>query len=183
MRHMIRLILESRTYQLSSIPNHSNDLDETFFSHFVPHPMPAQVLLDMVDEALGAYQQFGNFPDQRLAIKSAFPVNNPFTDAFGVSHRSFLTDLDPHLDPNLMQCLTMINSPYIQNKVDGGSTLRQALLVGDTPQKLVNFCFMNILCRPPTAKEIALCIPIMQKAHTRRQGAEDLIWPLVIETR
>ncbi len=178
-RHMIRLILNSRTYQLTSIPNASNALDEEYFSHFVPHAMPAQVLMDMVDQATGSRQQFGAFPDRSKAIQASFPIQNPFVTAFGESHREFLTDLDPNLDPNLMQCLTMINSPYILNKVNYGSTLRQALATTTTPEDLVKFCYLYTFSRPPTPTETSRCMAILQQAKNRQNGAQDLLWALI----
>ncbi len=179
MRHMIRLILNSRTYQLSSLPNHTNLLDEQFFSHFVAHPMPAQVLLDMVNEATGSRRQYGAFPDRSLAIQASFPVKTPFTNAFGVSHREFLTDLDPQLDPNLMQCLTMINSPQLESKVNYGSTVRLALADTQTGPQLVKYLYLRTFCRAPTPAEVTKCVTLIQQAKTRAAGAEDLLWALI----
>lgn len=178
-RAMVRLMLTSRTYQLSSIPNRSNLQDDRFFSHFIVRPMPAQVLLDMVNEATGAREQFGAFPDRARAIQAAFPIRNQFVDSFGESHREFLTDLDPHLEPNLVQTLAMINSPYIANKVRYGSTLQEVLKTAKTPVDLVRECYIRTLCRDPSDREIAAAANLMAQDKTPRDGAEDLLWALV----
>src|SRR5207237_9119131 len=102
-KRVTRLILSSRTCQLSSIPNESNRQDDRFFSHFVPKAMPALALLDMVNQATGVMESFSSFPERARAIQAAIPPNSQFMNAFGQSHREFLADIDPKLEPNLVQ--------------------------------------------------------------------------------
>src|SRR5207237_4890663 len=60
-KQVTKLILNSKTYQFSSVPNESNRLDDRFFSHYQPKAMPAQVLLDMIDQAAGVAEQFDSW--------------------------------------------------------------------------------------------------------------------------
>ena len=39
LKHLIRLIVNSRTYQLSSVPNETNQHDEIDYSHALPRPI------------------------------------------------------------------------------------------------------------------------------------------------
>ena len=178
-KHMIRLILNSRTYQLSSVPNTSNRQDDRFFSHFAPRPMPAQVLLDITDQAAGAQEQFGNFPERARAVQASVPVGNAFLDAFGQSHREFLTDLDPKLEPNLVQTLTMINSPYIENKVRNGAAVNAIVKDAKTNEDLVRGCYERTFCREPRPAELAKAVALLQQITDPKEGAQDLMWALI----
>jgi 3-methyladenine DNA glycosylase AlkC len=61
-KHTIRVILNSRTYQTAAEVNATNKLDDRFYSHFYPRPMPGQVLLDAMNQATGTQERFGEFP-------------------------------------------------------------------------------------------------------------------------
>ena len=53
LRRLIRTIMNSRTYQLSSVPNETNRDDETNFSHGLVRPLQAEQLLDALGRATG----------------------------------------------------------------------------------------------------------------------------------
>src|SRR5262249_33606177 len=44
LKHLVRTIMNSRTYQLSSVPNETNADDETNFSHTLIRSLPAEPL-------------------------------------------------------------------------------------------------------------------------------------------
>ena len=178
-KYVVKLILNSQTYQLSSVPNASNEKDDRFFSHFMPKPMPGQALLDMVDQACGVKEQFTNFPERSRAIQAAIPIGNSFLDSFGQSHREFLTEIDPKLEPNLVQTLTMINSPYIEGKVDNGTTTRTIVKDAKTDEDVVRECYLRTFCRLPSPVETTKSTALISKAKNRAEGAQDLLWALV----
>ena len=62
LRYLIRKIMNSRTYQLSAIPNETNRDDETNFSHALIRPLQAEQLLDAVSQATGVPAKFNGFP-------------------------------------------------------------------------------------------------------------------------
>ena len=59
-RRLERTILNSRTYQLSSNANPNNKLDRTNYSHAYLRPMMAEVMVDVLDDAVGVKEKFGN---------------------------------------------------------------------------------------------------------------------------
>lgn len=178
-KHVIRVILNSKTYQLSSVPNASNEKDDRFFSHFMAKPMPGQALLDMINQACGVREQFTNFADRSHAIQAAIPIGNSFLDSFGQSHREFLTEIDPKLEPNLVQTLTMINSPYIENKVDNGTTTKTIVKDAKTDEDVVRECYLRTFCRLPLPSETTQATALISKAKNRAEGTQDLLWALV----
>src|SRR5205823_13395489 len=51
LKHLIKVIVKSRTYQLSAIPNQFNKHDKQTYASFYPRRMPAEVLYDAVTQA------------------------------------------------------------------------------------------------------------------------------------
>ena len=58
-RRLERTILNSRIYQLSSTMNETNKLDRNNYSHSFLRPMMAEVVVDVLDSALGVPEDFG----------------------------------------------------------------------------------------------------------------------------
>jgi hypothetical protein len=178
-KHVIRLILNSRTYQATSVPNESNRQDDRFFSRFQPKPMPAPVLLDMINAATGADERFGSFPERARAVQAEVPNRSTFLTAFGQSHREFLADINPELEPNLVQTLLMINSPYIENKIKNGKTAADVAKAAQSDEELVDQLYLRTLNRPPTTVERSRAVGLLKTAKDRKESAQDLLWALV----
>lgn len=177
--YVTKLILTSRTYQLSAVPNVSNEKDDRFFSHYFPKAMPAEALVDAVNQATGAPEAFGSFPERSRAVQAEIPQNSQFLSAFGQSHREFLADIDPKLEPNLVQTLMMINSPYIENKIRRGTTINAEVAHSDTDEGLVKALYLRTFCRPPNPTELSKSVTILQQTKDRHEGAQDLLWALL----
>src|SRR5262249_4101457 len=62
LRHLVRTVLNSRTYQLSATPDETNRDDETNFSHALVRPLQAEQLLDAAAQVTGAPVKFPGFP-------------------------------------------------------------------------------------------------------------------------
>lgn len=177
-KYLTRLILNSRTYQLSAAPNDSNALDDRFYAHYYPKPMLAQVLLDTINQATGVSERLSAFPTART-VEIPVPASNDFLSVFGQSHREYLTDLDPKLEPNLVQTLHMMNSPYINNKLRAGSAARDLAAAKIPDGDAVTQAFLRTLCRRPNAQEAAAALKALPQCKTRQEWLEDLMWALI----
>ncbi|MCY3550871.1 MAG: DUF1549 domain-containing protein [Candidatus Poribacteria bacterium] len=179
-KHVIRRILNSRTYQLSAEPNETNQLDDRFFSRFYPRPMVAQVLLDVLNDVTGTEEKYGRYPLGTRSVELPLPVSSRFLSLYGRSDREFLGDLDPKLEPTLTQALHMINSSYVNKKLkssDGSlSRLIQAKLGN---QELINELYLSTLSRFPTDMELQTAEAYIAESPKRRAGCEDLLWALI----
>src|SRR5262249_24575705 len=72
LRRLELLILTSRTYQLSSRPNATNARDRTNFSHALARPLLAEVVVDVLNDALGTAEDLGpDVPPRSRAIEVA----------------------------------------------------------------------------------------------------------------
>src|SRR5262249_47979577 len=56
-RRLIRTIMTSATYQLSSTPEPSNAADTKFYSHYLVRRLPAEVILDALSQVTGVPQE------------------------------------------------------------------------------------------------------------------------------
>lgn len=178
MKHMIRLILNSRTYQLSSAPNDSNALDDRFYAHYYPKAMLAQVMLDALNQAVGVQERLTAFPLTR-AVELPLPTATYFLDVFGRAHREYLTELDPKLEPNLVQTLHMMNSSYVNGKIRNGTYTRELARAKMADEELVKSAFLKTLCRQPTAEEMTAALKALSQTKNRQEWVEDLLWSLI----
>lgn len=183
-KHIIKLILNSRTYQLSAAPNETNELDDRFFSRFMPRPLMAQVLLDVLNDVTGTSQNYGRYPDGTRAVEVPLPVSSRFLNLFGRSDREFLGNLDPLLEPTLTQALHIINSRDVNEKLkahNGTVTLLLEPKTGEKlpPKELINELYLMTLSRYPSEVELDTAISHLAEESTRRDDTEDLLWALI----
>jgi hypothetical protein len=178
-RHVTRLILNSRTYQLSSKPNATNVLDDRYFSRAYTRPMPAPALLDMINQATGANESFGAFQERTRAVQAAIPANNYFLTVFGQSHREFLADIDPKLEPNLVQTLHMINGPYIDQKIRGGAVTQEIAAKSKSDEEMIRSLYLRTLSRYPTGPEVSRAQELLRGVSNRKEAAQDMMWALL----
>ena len=179
-KHTIRVILNSRTYHTASDVNATNKLDDKFFSHFYPRPMLGQVLLDALNQATGTTERFGDFPAETKTVQLTLPVGSYFLDTFGRSHREFLANLEPKIEPTLVQTLHILNSPYVDNKVKANNgTVRTLLNQKVSDAELVKALYLKTFSRPPSVKEMAAALQILQGAPKRDEVVQDLMWALI----
>ena len=179
-KHIIRRILNSRTYQLSAEPNETNHLDDRFFSRFYPRPMMAQVLLDVLNDVTETGEKYGRYPTGTRAVALPLPVSSRFLSLYGRSDREFLGDLDPKLEPTLTQALHMINSSYIHKKLrNSNGVLTRLIKESPDNRKLVAELYLNTLSRFPTDEELETAEFYIAESPKRRAGCEDLLWALI----
>ena len=179
-KHIIRQILNSRTYQLSAIPNETNELDDRFFSRFTPRPMNAHILLDVLNDVTGTQEKYGRYPIGTRTVQLPLPVSSRFLSLFGRSQREFLGNLAPKLEPTLTQALHLINAPYVQKKLrsrDGALT--RLLKTHRENRELITELYLRTLSRFPTEKELATAEAYLAESPKRREGSEDLLWALI----
>ena len=179
-KHVIRMILNSRTYQLSAEPNETNQLDDRFFSRFYPRPMMAQILLDVVNDVTETTQKYGRYPIGTRSVALPLPVSSRFLSLYGRSGREFLGDLDPKLEPTLTQALYMINSRDIHKKLrDSNGVLTRLIKEKTNDREFITELYLTTLSRLPTDEELETAEAYLAESPKRRTGSEDLLWALI----
>jgi hypothetical protein len=150
-KHIIRLILNSRTYQLSAQTNDRNQEDNKYFSHCYPKLLPAEVLLDAISQATGVPERFAGLPPGTRAVQLPDgEVNHVFLKTFGQPARELACECERESESNLAQALQLINGPTIHQKLrEPNNRIGQLLAKNLSPQQIVEELYLSTLS-PPT---------------------------------
>ena len=184
LKRLVGLIATSRAYDRSSLPIPQNEADRQNFARFYPRRLPAEVLLDAVNEATGTLEAFSGLPDDTRAVQLADAgVNSYFLDVFGRPARASVCECERSPDANLAQTLHLLNSPELQQKLvgDGGRAHRLAIDTGPDPVK-IDVLYRVCLGRGPLPSERDACLAHLAGRISEEklaQGYEDLIWALI----
>jgi hypothetical protein len=191
LRHLVRTILNSRTYQLTSVPNDSNREDETNFSHALVRGLQAEQLLDALGQVTGAPARFAGHPEgtragQLPGVRLSRPRDQAASDAerflqvFGKPVRSLTCECERSEDTTLGQAFQMVSGELLQGMLsEPENRLGRLLKSGRSDRAIVEELYLAALCRPPAEKERAAAEGLLARAKDRRAALEDLTWGLL----
>ncbi|HEV3079593.1 MAG TPA: DUF1549 and DUF1553 domain-containing protein [Gemmataceae bacterium] len=183
-RHLERTILDSRVYQLAAQTNASNRLDRNNYSHAYVRPMMAEVVLDILNDALGVPEKFG--PDapsgcRALEMGVSRVQNGNLAYAFrifGRSPRTAACDCQRALDPALPQTLYRMTDQGIIDKLQ--KCRLQPLLKSDkSDEQALEEIFLAALTRWPTDAEKKAYENYRQGKKDRQAAFTDALWALI----
>jgi hypothetical protein len=180
-KHVLRTICSSRTYQLSAVPNEYNQHDKQNHAHYYPRRLIAEVMLDAVDQACGTRTQFNKMSKQARAVDLPHEgFGSYFLDVFDRPPRSSACECARSPGASLQQVLYLSFSSDLENKI-GRSDGRIAKLVEKkaTPEQAVEELYLAAFARSPTAAERQTALDYVQNQQDRRRGLEDLLWVLL----
>jgi hypothetical protein len=186
LKHLIRTICKSRTYQLSSTPNEFNKHDKQNYARYYPRRLSAEVLFDAVNLVTDSPSPFGGLPQDKHAPKRAIMLPDEsfpsyFLDVFGRPQRISACECERVSEANLAQALHLLNSDEIQQKVarPGG---RADLLVKDArpDAEKVDEMFLWAFARKPTERQRAEALAqIAKHAANKKIAYENILWALL----
>jgi hypothetical protein len=180
LKHLIRTITNSQTYQLSAAPNEYNEHDKQNFSRYYPKRLQAEVLLDAIDVLTATPTRFAGLPEGTRAVQlpdNAF--DSYFLTVFGRPESASACECERTGDANLAQHLLLLNSKEIQGKLGSGRSVR---LAGDSREHLTKITelYRTALSRDPDPEEIAIATAHIDKnPKDLRAAYEDVIWALI----
>lgn len=185
LKQLARLICQSKTYQLSVETNGYNLNDKQFFSRFYPRRMNAEIVLDSIDQLLGANTSFRTLPPQTKAVQlpdSSKNFSNEFLGLFGRPRAQSACECERSQDGDLRQSLYLLTSKDILQKL-GASTSRPALLSKDkehTAEQQIHELYLRAFSRPPRAEELKIATDHLKnhKYKTKSKAYEDLLWAI-----
>lgn len=180
-KKLLRQIMVSETYQLSSNPTPANKQDEVFYTKYAVKRMAAEELLDAVNFATGVTEKFPNLPAGMRAVQLPDPnVQNYFLDTFGRPPRQITCECERSAEPNMAQALHLMNSDFVQNKVASGSgRVAKLLAAKKSDEEIVEELYLVTLSRLPSPEEATRAQLSILQAPNRKEGCEDLLWALL----
>ncbi|HWE38472.1 MAG TPA: DUF1553 domain-containing protein [Isosphaeraceae bacterium] len=181
LRHLMRTIARSRTYQLSYKTNRFNEDDSINFSHAVPRRLTAEELLDAIDVATGRAPRFPGVPAGFRADQLPdSQVGGGFLDLFGRPPRETPCECERSSEVSLSQALNLVNGPTIAEAlVDPDGRIARLLRPNPDDTKIIEEMYLAALSRLPTADELAKSREYFSKADTKAEAAQDLLWALI----
>jgi hypothetical protein len=146
--------------------------------------MAAEVVLDVLNDALGASEDFGaDAPPGCRAIEVATNrVQSPHAArvfrVFGRPARATTCDCERPTGPALPQTLYLMSDPVLLRKLTGGR-LRALLASSLSDSEMVDELFLATLSRFPDREEKRAGLERIADAETHSGGCADVLWALI----
>jgi hypothetical protein len=181
LKHTIRIIANSRTYQLSASSNDSNKDDSKYFSHAVTRLLSAEQLLDAICTSTQVPEKYPGLPlGTRATQLPDGDVNHVFLKTFGQPARELACECEREGDSNLAQALQLINGPTINDKIRHPNNRLAKLLAKKLDGKeIVAELYLVSLSRPPAAGEVKAALAHVAKNADKRKAWEDVQWAVL----
>ena len=180
LKSLMRLIMNSRTYQLSSVTNSTNHDDEQNFSHHYVKRLPAEVLLDGISFVTGIPEKFPGRPVGTRAIElwdNRLP--SYFLEIFGRPERTSPCECGRSSEPTMSQALHLMNAPEIEARIASPSgRVARLIKAGVSDEAVVEELCLAALGRMPRESDFAVARKLFASSH-RQQAAEDYLWSLL----
>jgi hypothetical protein len=199
-RHLVRVIMNSRTYQLSAEPNETNAGDEVNFSRAIVKRLPAEELLDALTDVIGGTHRLYDSPEGTRAGQAwgvgAFqrrPMGQrrgqrrgmqndaeKFLKLFGKPPRLLTCECERATDATLGQAFQLLSGPTIHRMLtDKDNRLAKLLAASDSPVEIVDELYWSALARAPTEDERVALVQHMEQSGDWRAAVEDIAWSVV----
>jgi hypothetical protein len=194
-KHLIRTIMRSATYQRSSKPVAGNASDDRFYSRYLARRLSAEVILDAYSQVTGVPTPFTHLDTTAKDAKVAyagFPrglramqlpdtlVTSPFLDAFGRPDRAQTCSCERSDDASVGQALHLNNGQTLNDKLrDKSSLVNQLLADKVSDAQAVRRLYRAALARDPSDAEVKRFVELMAEAPDRREALEDLFWAVL----
>jgi hypothetical protein len=182
-----RVILNSRTYQLSSQDparkEPSTQLEKLLFARYQPRKLTAEVLLDSIVDVTQVPHPFKGYPKGTRALDLYVPdIPDYFLVTFGIPRRDVLADRVK--TPTLSQALHLMNGETVQPKiVDPLNILGRLLANGKTDNEIVKALYLRAYSRPPSPRELddvqTYLAAEIADGRTRRAAFEGVLWSVL----
>ncbi|HUY34973.1 MAG TPA: DUF1549 and DUF1553 domain-containing protein [Pirellulales bacterium] len=182
---IIRVILNSNTYQLSSEPPADVSPEAAdaapYFTRAIVRMLTAEQILDAISSATGLPESFPGYPAGTRAIELAEGgVDHHFLKAFSKPVRDAVCECSREEDPALAQVLHLLNNPAVVAKVKSSdSLLGHWLAAGLETPAIVERMYLATLSRRPTPEEQKLVADHVASLADRAEGLHDLQHALV----
>ncbi|HET6409489.1 MAG TPA: DUF1553 domain-containing protein, partial [Chthoniobacteraceae bacterium] len=154
-RHVLRLIAKSRTYQLAISTNRWNEDDRTNYSHALARRLPAEVLYDAVLKVTGAGTKLPGgmratlLPDSQQDLASGFLAN------LGRPARESSCECERSSDLRLGSVMALLSGPAVADAIgDPQNALTKLVSTQPDDRLLASELFTRVVNRQPSDAEI-----------------------------
>ena len=197
LKELMRVIMNSETYQRSSNTTENNKADKKFFSHYYPKRLMAEV----IDDAISTVSEMPTLFDKVAFLggdkrPTAFyakgtraiqlfdsSVDSNFLKTFGRNQRRITCECERSDEPSIIQALNLSNGETLNNKLSGPGSVVDHLIetFSGNEEGLVKSAYVRCLARYPTVTELESLTQELSSAAEgeKRLVIEDLLWSLM----
>ena len=188
-KQLLRIILNSDTYQLSPIPADKNPRNGEELASYPVRRLEAEVLVDAINRITGAKDEYMSMipepftflPDDIRAI--ALPdgsITSSFLELFGRPPRDTGLLAERTANVTASQRLGLLNSKRILTKIKNSQKLKDLLQSAPSQEQAVSLLYLTFLSRYPTPDETAVIAAYNTPVNTgKNQKLFDIVWALV----
>lgn len=190
LRHIYKLVFNSRTYQQSSISQNKDDDQKIRFARYQIRRLDAEVLIDALCLIGGEGESYSSpIPEpytfvpkaQRTIALADASITSSFLAAFGRPSRDTGLLCERNNQPTDTQRMYMLNSSDVQRRLEKSPLLQKALDTHWRDKKAaIRNIYLIILSRYPTSDESAAAEKYIENNKVqRKQAALDVAWALI----
>ena len=191
LRHLLRVILNSKKYQLSAEPNDTNREDEANFSRSLVRRLTAEQLLDATSQVCDVPLDFTGYPRGPRAAqlpgvgttrrRDEGPADaDRFLKLFGKPPRLQSCDCERSDETTLGQTFQLVSGPLVNRMLSANGNRLDQLLQSNRPTgEIVTELYWTTLTRSPTVDELKKSTEFLDVAKNRRAALEDVAWGLL----
>lgn len=181
-KKLIKAVVLSSVYGLSTEPNTTNYADNRNYSRYYRQRLRAEVLMDAVSDATGVEHEFRGLAKGTRAMQLwTNRTESEFLDAFGRPDANQDPPCERTRDSTVTQALHLMNSPAVHEKItsENGRCHRLASTDADA-SAIIDELYLAAFSRFPTEVERAGLIAEFSKPATiRKTLIEDILWSLL----
>ena len=190
-RPLMRTIMNSATYQLSSTPNETNVESAAQFARVEPTRMTAEQTLDAVCRVLDVNARFGGHDEGTKAVqltgvrngnhRYAVPENgDKFLALFGKPDRQLVCECERTEQTTLAQTFEMVGGEVLSDLLRHNSgRIPTSIKRGDSNRQIIKSIYWAGLCRAASVNELAAMESHVERIGDRRRGLEDVAWAIL----
>jgi hypothetical protein len=195
LKALMRAILQSETYQRSSVALPENAADARFYSRYYPRRLMAEVMLDSISQVTGVATEFAtDLRNANRGLGAKYPVgfraqqlpdsrvDSYFLKSFGRAAREATCECERTSEPSMAQALHLANGDTINQKLtQKGNRLDQLLMEKAPQEKIVEEAYLSALSRYPTPAEKEKITKVLAAAQDAEQRLlmEDVYWSVM----
>jgi len=189
-KHVFRLILNSRTYQLSSVfPPEKLEQAAPLFAYYPVRQLEAEVLIDAINKVTGSTDLYTSaIPEPFTFIPANKPaislpdgsITSPFLELFGRPARATGLENERVNKASAPQRMHLLNSSHIQRKLETGPMMKMLLNPKRKQQEIIEDVYLTILSRFPARDEVSKVEAYMRSGVVKgNEAGMDLAWALI----
>jgi len=183
LKELMKLILQSQTYQRSGQTLKGNADDGRFYSHHYSRRIMAEVLLDAISQVSGVPTSFEKYPRGWRAIQLPDSnIDSYFLTNFGRPERALTCECERTAEPSMAQAMHIANGDTINQKLQSsGNVIDKLLAAHATDRQIIDEGYLAAFSRFASESERRQIEDVLQgaKGADRHKLLEDFYWGLL----